>query len=47
MTYVDEIQHPKTGEFHLLEAADRDGLQQKIAEVLADAEDLTVTGERA
>jgi len=47
MTYVDEIQHPQTGEFHLLEAADPDDMQQKIAEVLADAEDLTVKGERA
>lgn len=38
--YVDEIQHPETGEFHLVAGETRAELEQKIADLLADVVDL-------
>lgn len=42
--YVDEIQHPETGEFHLLTAETVEELEQKIAALLADVVDLNSAG---
>lgn len=38
--YVDEIQHPETGEFHLLTADTVEELEQKTADLLVDVVDL-------
>lgn len=38
--YIDEVQHPETGQFHLLQAESSADLEQKIADVLMGVEDL-------
>lgn len=38
--YVDEIQHPETGEFIILAADTASSLERQIAEALADVVDL-------
>lgn len=39
--YVDEIQHPETGQFHLIARETAAELEQEIADILADVADLT------
>lgn len=36
MTYVDEIQHPETGEFLTITAETTERLEQQIADLLSD-----------
>ena len=39
LMYVDKIQHPETGEFHLLTAETVEELEQRTAELLTDVVD--------